>query len=109
MQQSFDEDNGGELLDAFEIAASRGELATFIKSLSQDEQASLLAIAWIGRGTYPPDRLDEAFERARAVELSLEGNYLTSIPLLADYLHDGLEKLGTAAASPGRDDQPRRQ
>lgn len=105
MQQAFHQE-GGELLDEFETAAARGELAAFIQTLSQDEKASLLAIAWIGRGAYPPDRLDEAFEKARSERL-FEGNDLTSIPLLADYLYDGLEKLGIAV--PPKDDRPSRQ
>jgi hypothetical protein len=104
MQAAFHEDDGGELLDEFEIAAAKGELAAFIQTLSHDEKASLLAIAWIGRGTYPPDRLDEAFEKARC-EQPLAG--LTSIPLLADYLYDGLQKLGLPV--PSKDDRLNRQ
>ena len=36
------------------------ELKEFIDSLSEDEQAELVALAWIGRGTYTAEDWDEA-------------------------------------------------
>jgi Protein of unknown function (DUF3775) len=70
------------------------ELKTFIDSLNVDEQGSLVAIAWIGRGTFTKDEWDEALaeaQRARSVPTS---DYLLGIPVLGDYLEEGLAELG---------------
>ena len=66
----------------------------FIDGLNYDEQANLVALAWIGRGTFEKEELDEAVETARAERINATANYLLGIPLLADYLEEGLEKLG---------------
>ena len=42
------------------------ELAEFIASLNEDEQASLVAVMWIGRDTFGPEDLAEAYRSARA-------------------------------------------
>ncbi len=54
------------ILENFSDDATRTELKTFIADLNEDEQASLVALAWIGRGSYGPDELNEALETARA-------------------------------------------
>ena len=69
-------DDDGELLDgSVESAAvletrrtdmTRSETAQFIAALNDDEQAELVALIWVGRGTYEPEDWDEAVETARA-------------------------------------------
>jgi hypothetical protein len=70
------------------------ELISFIRGLNDDEQANLVAITWIGRGTYGPEDWDEALATARAERTTPTWRYLLGIPLLADYLEDGLDALG---------------
>jgi hypothetical protein len=70
------------------------QLKTFIDELNVDEQVSLVAIMWIGRGTYEAGDLEEALSTARAERVNETSDYLLGVPLLADYLTDGLEKLG---------------
>ena len=41
------------------------ELSEFIASLNEDEQASLVAVMWIGRDTFGPEDLAEAIETAK--------------------------------------------
>lgn len=94
IQQSFHEELGDAILDAFATGATRGTLAEFIETLNKDEKASLLAIALIGRGTFPPESLDEVVEKARSEPIYTGDNYLIGIPLLAEYLHEGMAKLG---------------
>jgi hypothetical protein len=94
IHQSFDEELGDAILDAFANSGTRGDLAAFIGSLDEDEKASLLAIALIGRGSFAPEHLAEAVEQAKSEPIYIEDSYLTGIPLLADYLCDGMEKLG---------------
>jgi hypothetical protein len=94
LESGFREDTSGTVLENFSSDANGAELAEFIASLNEDEQASLVALTWLGRGTYSPDELDEAIEIARAEHVSRTDHYLMGIPLLADYLEDGLDKLG---------------
>lgn len=73
---------------------TRRELAGFINALNDDEQAHLVALVWIGRGTFEPEELDEAVETAKSERVTATSRYLLGIPLLSDYLEEGLEKLG---------------
>ena len=88
------EEDPSAILEGFANDSTRAEIASFIDGLNYDEQASLVALAWIGRGTFEKEELDEAVETARAERINATANYLLGIPLLADYLEEGLEKLG---------------
>ena len=77
--------------------ATRQELREFLEALNEDEQASLLALAWIGRGTYAPGEIAEAIATARAEHGANAPAYLFSLPLLPDYLEDALEELGISS------------
>ena len=74
------------------------ELIGAIEALNQDEVIDLVALTWIGRGDYNRAQWDEA--RAVAGERIDQrvANYLTGIPLLADYLEEGLAALGYSCA-----------
>ncbi len=74
--------------------ATEAELKTFIAGLNVDEKISLVALMWIGRGTFEPEELQEAKDTAAAERTNPTENYLVGVPLLADYLEDGLDKLG---------------
>jgi hypothetical protein len=82
------------ILEDFGDDATGSELKSFIAGLNVDEQVSLVALVWIGRGSYGPEELDEALETARAERVNPTEDYLLGIPMLADYLEEGLEKLG---------------
>lgn len=73
---------------------AEAELRAFIAALNDDEKASLTAITWIGRDTFDADDLEEAIATARAEATAPTEDYLVGMPLFADYLEDGLEKLG---------------
>ena len=93
-------DRAGDSVDSDSILSARrgdateAELRAFIKRLNEDEKASLVAIMWIGRETYEAEELDEAIQTARDEATTPTENYLLGVPLLADYLESGLEKLG---------------
>jgi hypothetical protein len=74
--------------------ATRQELVEFLRSLNEDEQASLIALAWIGRGTYAPEELDEAIQLAKQEHATNAVRYMMELPLLGDYLEEGLDALG---------------
>jgi hypothetical protein len=94
LSSGFREEHGNTILQNFAGDSNRSELAEFIGGLNDNEQASLVALAWLGRGAFAPEKLDDAIETAKSERVSKTENYLMSIPLLADYLEDGLHKLG---------------
>lgn len=70
------------------------ELRAFIEALNEDEKASLVALTWIGRETFEPEDIEEAIATAKAEATTPTEDYLVGMPLFADYLEDGLERLG---------------
>lgn len=70
------------------------ELAAFIAALNEDEQASLVAVMWIGRDTFDASDLAEAIATAKAEKTTPTEDYLMGEPQLADYLEAGLDALG---------------
>lgn len=70
------------------------ELVGFIDSLNLDEQIALVALAWLGRGTYDRSEWDDALRDARDGHTEHTGDYLVGIPLLGTYLEEGLSQLG---------------
>jgi hypothetical protein len=91
-------ENPEAVLEDFGADASTSEIRAFIGGLNEDEQADLVALAWIGRGTYTAEQFDEAVATARAERNTPTETYLLGIPLLGDYLSEGLEQMGI---SPG--------
>lgn len=73
---------------------TRTELHDFIESLNEDEQASLTAVMWIGRGSFEAEELDEAIATARAEKTTPTEDYLMGDPQLADHLEAGMDALG---------------
>lgn len=68
----------------------RRELVAFINAMDDDEKAELVALTWTGRGDYSAREWRVAVAEARSrreVETSI---YLLGIPLLSDYLEEGL-------------------
>jgi hypothetical protein len=82
------------------------ELRAFIANLNEDEKASLTAVMWIGRETYDASELDEAIETARAEATAPTEDYLLGVPMLADYLEDGLNALGISLEEAEEDIYP---
>lgn len=86
------------ILEDYSNDPTVAEIAGFIDALNDDEQAELVALAWVGRGTFEPEEFGEAVETARAEKTNATASYLLGLPLLADYLEEGLEKLGYSAS-----------
>jgi Protein of unknown function (DUF3775) len=82
------------ILEDFSDDATQAELKEFIHDLNEDEQVSLVALAWIGRGSFGPEELEEALTTARSERTNRTEDYLLGMPLLSDYLEEGLDRLG---------------
>jgi hypothetical protein len=88
------EEDPSAILEDFANDPTRAELTGFIDALNYDEQANLVALAWVGRGTFEKEEFAEAVETARNERISATAGYLMGIPMLADFLEEGLEKMG---------------
>jgi hypothetical protein len=86
-----DDGEADVLEDKPEVDAVRSELVQFINGLNEEEQINLVALAWVGRGTFDIDDWDEAIDTARTEHNKRTAQYLLGLPLLGDYLAEGLE------------------
>lgn len=85
------------ILMSRELDRAEGELRAFIERLTEEEQASLVAVMWIGRESFGPDELDEAISTARQEATTPTADYLLGTPHLSDHLENGLDELGLSA------------
>jgi len=76
--------------------ATYQELMEYIRSLDEEEQISLVALAWLGRGTYSITEWNDALAEARHAHNKRTAEYLTTLPMLGDYLEEGLEAVERA-------------
>lgn len=86
--------DGGGALEARADDPAVQEFTEFIDGLNEDEQASLVAVMWIGRDTFTSDDLEEAIATAKSEAVNKTSQYLLGVPMLADFLESGLEALG---------------
>lgn len=73
---------------------AEAEVHAFIDALNDDEKASLVAIAWVGRGAFEPEDYAEAVATATSEATTPTADYLTGMPHLAENLEAGLDALG---------------
>ncbi len=76
--------------------ASQEELTSLIDSLSVDEQVDLVTLAWLGRGEYSLGDWSEVRAEAAAAHNDRTAAYLLGMPLLPDYLEEGVAMLGVS-------------
>ena len=62
---------------------------------NDDEKAVLVALMWVGRETFSAAEIDYAKQEAMIEATVPTENYLSGIPELAEYLEDGMDRLGT--------------
>jgi len=89
---NFSDDMSVEILEDRPDDPTLEELFGAIDALNEDEGLELIALSWIGRGDFDPEEWEEALEAAREVPEKRIANYLTQMPLLGDYLEEGLAK-----------------
>ncbi|MCR8549137.1 DUF3775 domain-containing protein [Salipiger sp. P9] len=82
------------ILLAREIDRGEGELRGIIDQMTEEEQAALVAIMWIGRDAFDADEWAEAYATAVAEASTPTADYLIGTPHVADHLEAGLEALG---------------
>jgi hypothetical protein len=70
----------------------RRELKDFIDGMDEDEQCELVALCWVGRGDFSAEEWKVAVAEARSRRQGSTADYLIGIPLVSDYLEEGLSK-----------------
>jgi hypothetical protein len=70
------------------------ELETGIDELQPSQQAAIVALMWLGRGDFDASQWTKAYALAKDRWNPRTADYLTSTPLLADYLEEALNQLG---------------
>jgi hypothetical protein len=70
------------------------ELTSLINSLSEDEQIDLVALTWLGRDDYTVSDWPGVRDEAARAHNDRTAGYLLGIPLLGDFLEEGLSMLG---------------
>ncbi len=70
------------------------ELKSMIEDLEPDQQVQLVALMWLGRGTFSIEEWEDALQEAGDSWTKNSADYLIGTPLLANYLEEGLSQLG---------------
>ena len=70
--------------------AVEDEVRTLLEDLADDEAQEVLALAFVGRGTYDASEWDEALEAAGEESAESIVEQLLDMPMLAGYLDAGL-------------------
>jgi Protein of unknown function (DUF3775) len=72
------------------------EIRAAVFALNVDEQIDLVTLAWLGRGDGGVEDWDDLRAEAARAHNRRTASYLLGIPLLSDYLEEGLSQLGIA-------------
>jgi hypothetical protein len=89
--ENVDDEGSGETLSVLDDSINTSveeELIASLEDLAEDQQAELLAFAWVGQGTYEAADWDEAMEAAADENNVVEE--LMDMPMLASVLEAGL-------------------
>lgn len=84
------DDGNADVLEDQADDPVREELVGAIRDLNDDERMRLVALAWLGRGTYDLGEWKDAVATAKLEHSRRTAEYLLTLPLLGDYLEDGL-------------------
>ena len=83
-----------EVLEDYPDDPVQEELTSFIDGLSYDEQVDLVTLAWLGRDDYSAEDWAEVRQQAAEAHNNRTAAYLLGMPLLGDYLEEGISLLG---------------
>lgn len=87
------DDGMADVLEDLSEDATYDQLLECIRGLDEDEQIDLVALAWVGRGTYDVSDWQEAVAEATRAHNARTAEYLSTLPKLGDYLEEGLNAI----------------
>jgi Protein of unknown function (DUF3775) len=88
------DDKMASVLEAHSDDLTQKELVAFINALSDEEQADLVALLWLGRGDGTLEDWDDLRDEAQRQHNNRTAAYLLGEPLLSDHLEEGLSQFG---------------
>jgi len=88
------DDGGVAVLEDHADDPVQQELTSFINTLTEDEQIDLVALTWLGRDDYEASDWATVRDEAAREHNRRTASYLLGMPLLADFLEEGLSMLG---------------
>lgn len=93
------DDGMTRVLEDYKDDPTLAELQSYLRSLDDDELEDMVALTLIGRGDYTIDEWEDVMSEVRDLRASEDTvRYLIGIPLLGDYLEDGLNEFGLTCA-----------
>jgi hypothetical protein len=87
------DDDDGKALSVLDDELNDGveeEIQALLDDLAEDQLAEVVALAWVGRGTYDATEWDDASEEANSLDNEQKIDELMDMPLLAGHLEAGL-------------------
>jgi len=88
------DDGAASVLEAHSDDLTQKELVAFINALSDEEQADLVALLWLGRGDGTMEDWDDLRDEAQRQHNNRTAAYLLGEPRLSDHLEEGLSQFG---------------
>ena len=88
------DDKMASVLEAHSDDLTQKEIVAFINALSDEEQADLVALLWLGRGDGTMEDWDDLRDEAQRQHNNRTAAYLLGEPLLSDHLEEGLSQFG---------------
>ncbi len=101
------DDDGDQALSVLDDDLNDGveeEVQALLEDLAEDQLAELVALAWVGRGTYDASEWDEAFAEAGELGADERIDELLDMPLLAGHLDAGLAAFDYSCEGVGQND-----
>jgi hypothetical protein len=86
------DDNSVDALEFGPFDDTQHELVSAIHDLNDDELRDLIALIWLGRGDFNLGEWTEARRAAGDIGRDRAPHYVSEIPLVSDYLQDGLSQ-----------------
>ena len=88
------DDKMASVLEAHSDDLTQKEIVAFVNALSDEEQADLVALLWLGRGDGTTEDWDDLRDEAQRQHNNRTAAYLLGEPLLSDHLEEGLSQFG---------------
>ena len=92
-EPALDDDWSQQVSASFASDPYYQEIKTTIDDLEPDQQMTLVALMWVGRGDFAMSELDEALKEAEDNWTPNTADYLIGTPMLSDYLAEALDQL----------------
>ncbi|WP_169568090.1 DUF3775 domain-containing protein [Sneathiella limimaris] len=104
LNSSYEEEGGDDFVDLpviddeMEFSEKEDdryiELRRVINKFNIEEKQDLVALAWIGRGSFGADEWEDALAEVDNINPEHIADYLINMGQLGDYLEEGLSELG---------------